>query len=313
MITLTVNPAWFTSPGEAFWFCRAFIGELVRELWRQNEGRWSETCWMLSRRYFCVFEPHKSGWPHFHLLLDARFVDIMLIEHVWNMLGQRGGKSGIGHVWYTKRRRHWTVEIAIAYVTKYLTKSPLGGRPVWVMESTRRIRRYTSSQGLNLLGLKKTKSKPAQSESRGVHGDTCFCRTCRGESEPARRCREETGLCHADRIKTCGAKTAIFVVGERMRPDGEIVERRRYIGTLACDIETTGRIFGIYVDWEKRIDLGDVSVDLVRSLCDDDRIKRLAAQRRLEKVRTRIRELRPRGQQSFVDVSPDRGAEALAL
>ena len=51
MITLTANPAWFSNPEEAFWFMRSCINNLVTELWRRNEGRRSDVCWMLSKRY----------------------------------------------------------------------------------------------------------------------------------------------------------------------------------------------------------------------------------------------------------------------
>ncbi len=311
MVTLTCNPAWFQSPADAYFFCRKFTGKLVQELRRRNgQGR---CCFggggvrLRSSHYFVGFELHKSGWPHWHIVLDGTFCDIEVLRKLWDSFGRRSGKPGIGHVFFTEKKTDWTIEMAIAYVTKYLTDRPENGWPEWIMQSQKRIRRFSSSQGLDLLaGI--VKKRPRPDASRAQHDETCFCRTCRGEEKP--RCRESTGMCHADRIRRCGSTTVVFVVGEHERPDGEIVEQRRYVATFADSLATTAAIFGIFAEDATVVDLGNVGLDTLRGLCDR---KRLQDWKRHVRREEKLRMLRPKRQQSLVDVEPDRAAEALAL
>ncbi|MGQ0431790.1 MAG: hypothetical protein ACT452_05205 [Microthrixaceae bacterium] len=119
MVTLTCNPAWFQSPEDAYFFCRKFTGKLVQELRRRNgQGRCGVGgggVRLRSDHYFVGFELHKSGWPHWHIVLDGSFCDIDVLRQVWNSFGQRHGKPGIGHVFFTEKKTHWTIEMAIAY------------------------------------------------------------------------------------------------------------------------------------------------------------------------------------------------------
>ena len=106
-VTFSVNPAWFASPAEAYDFCRRFFGKFVEEL-RRRDGKGNCSVGgggvrLHSGSYVCFFEPHKSGWPHWHLLLDAKYVDIEVLRRVWNSFGRRHGKGGIGHVFFTEQ------------------------------------------------------------------------------------------------------------------------------------------------------------------------------------------------------------------
>lgn len=311
MVTLTCNPAWFKSPEDAYFFCRKFTGKLVQELRRRNgHGRCcvgGGGVRLQSGHYFVGFELHKSGWPHWHIVLDGTFCDIEVLRKLWDSFGRRSGKPGIGHVFFTEKKTDWTIEMAIAYVTKYLTDRPENGWPDWIMQSQQRIRRFSSSQGLDLLaGI--VKKRPRTNASRAQHDETCFCRTCRGEAKP--RCRESTGICHAERIRRCGSTTVVFVVGEHERSDGEIVEERRYVATIADSLTTTAAMFGIFAEDATVVDLGNVSLDTLRGLCDRKRLQEAKRQARREE---KLRMLRPKRQQPLVEVEPDRGAEALAL
>jgi hypothetical protein len=311
MVTLTCNPARFKSPADAYFFCRQFTGKLVQELRRRNgQGRCRAGgggVRLRSGDYFVGFELHKSGWPHWHIVLDATFCDIEVLREVWNAFGRRHGKPGIGHVFFTEKKTDWSIEMAIAYVTKYLTDRPEAGWPDWIMQSAKRIRRFSSSQGLNLLaGI--VKKRPPRETNGSPHEDTCFCRKCRGEEEP--RCRESTGVCHAERIRRCGSTTIVFVVGEHEQPDGEIVERRRYLATFADSLANTAAMFGIWAEDVSVVDLGNVPLETIQRLCDRKRMRDFQRQTRREE---KLRMLRPKRQQSLVDVGPDHSAEALAL
>jgi hypothetical protein len=306
MVTLTCNPAWFKSPEDAYFFCRKLTGKFVHELVRRSQ-RTGSGVKLRSAHYFVGFELHKSGWPHWHIVLDATFVDIDVLRHVWNLLGRRNGKDGIGHVFFTEMKAHWTIEMAIAYVTKYLTDRPEGGWPDWIMQSEKRIRRFSSSQGLDLLaGI--VKKRPRKERNPAEHDEACFCRSCRGEQKP--KCRESTGECHAERVRRCGSTTVVFVVGEHEQPDGEVVERRRYVATIADSLPNTAAMFGILAEGESVVDLGNVRIETIQQLCDRKRLRDFKRQSRLE---GKLRALRKKRQQSFVDLRPDRAAEAIAL
>lgn len=303
MVTLTCNPAWFQSPSDAYFFCRKLTGKFVHELVRRSQRAGSGVK-LRSAHYFVGFELHKSGWPHWHVIVDATFIDIDVLRHVWNSLGRRHGKEGIGHVYFTEKQAHWTIEMAVAYVTKYLTDRPENGWPDWIMRSTERIRRFSSSQGMNLLaGIVKRRPRKREVE----HEATCFCRACRGEPKPT--CREATGECHAERVRRCGATTVVFVVGEQEQADGEIIERRRYVATFADSLQNTAAMFGIFAEEASVVDLGNVRLETLRQLCDRKRLRDLRRQTRREE---RLRSLRPKRQQSLVDVGPDRALEAIA-
>jgi hypothetical protein len=307
-VTLSVNPAWFASPEEAYDFCRKFFGKFVEEL-RRRDGKGHCSVGgggvrLHSGSYVCFFEPHKSGWPHWHLLLDATFVDIEVLRHVWNSFGKRHGKEGTGHVFFTDQKAEWTQAMAINYITKYLTKRPEGGWPDWVLESRKRLRRLWASQDVNL-GRKK---RPAKLP-RPPHEDTCFCRECRGEV--VKKCREPSGQCHAERISRCGSKTALFVVGEREGPGGEIIERRRYIGTANDSVDTIAAIFGIWSEDQASVALGQVPLADVRRVCDEAQVK---AYRREMAWRARARDRLPKVQaELFAPGGPGLGIGALAL
>lgn len=307
-VTLSVNPAWFESPADAYEFCRRFFGKFVEELRRRDgKGRCSVGgggVRLHSGSYVCFFEPHKSGWPHWHLMLDAKFVDVEVLRHIWDSFGRRHGKGGIGHVFFTEQKADWTQAMAINYITKYLTKRPEGGWPEWVMQSRKRLRRLWASQDVNL-GRKK---RPVKLDAR-PHEDTCFCRSCRGEA--VKKCREATGQCHAERVNRCGSKTAMFVVGISEQADGEIVERRRYVGTANDSVDVIAAIFGVWSDGQATVELGHLALADVRRVCDEQQVK---AYRRQMVWRARARDRLPKRQAELFEAGgPGLGVGAIAL
>ena len=86
MVTLTLDPSLFDGdPLRAFEYVKGkkgsgntqhLIGELVRTLEKRG-------C-LHSRRFFCVLECQKNGFPHWHLLLDASYIPVETIRDRWD-------------------------------------------------------------------------------------------------------------------------------------------------------------------------------------------------------------------------------------
>jgi len=68
--------------------------------------------------YICVLEPHKSGYPHLHVLIftSKYLVNQAQLSNLWQ-------KYGVGEVVYLKRYWNWGRDSrGFKYLTKYLTK-----------------------------------------------------------------------------------------------------------------------------------------------------------------------------------------------
>lgn len=128
MWTLTVDPSRYASP-EAAWEDvgkRRRIGETMRA--------------MGVRYYVVVLEWHKSGWPHWHVLI-WRPVAKMRLDHA-----QMTRAWGLGHTLYRCRYRDKKgrplrtpkpMAWAVRYITKYLVKGDVSSVPAWVGERSR--------------------------------------------------------------------------------------------------------------------------------------------------------------------------------
>jgi hypothetical protein len=138
MFTLTVKPDHFDNdPQKAFlWVTqKKFIARLMTKL---GVKRW---VWTL--------EFHKSGFPHWHLLIDAPggFLDL---NRAWAFWGWQSGKWKLGGLnlgnQQLKDGRH-----AVRYITKYLVKYPEEGFPDWVLDLDQRIRWVQGSRAVGRL------------------------------------------------------------------------------------------------------------------------------------------------------------------
>ena len=133
MWTLTIDPKKYDSPAEAHGDITT--NERIRKL--AKKMGWEYWCWVL--------EWHKSGWPHWHVLVWAR----NSLRHEHSEVARAWGH----HVLYTRSSdRKWAglnatekIEKATHYVTKYLTKPGESQTPDWVLDSTKRIRMYGAS------------------------------------------------------------------------------------------------------------------------------------------------------------------------
>lgn len=107
MITLTCRHTSFDSPAEA--------AQRLVQSWRLVLQRAKREGIAAGVEYLCVFEQHKSGWPHLHILCRAPYID-----QQW--LSDRMAEYADGpNVWIRKVRSQ---RMAAYYVSKYCSKGP---------------------------------------------------------------------------------------------------------------------------------------------------------------------------------------------
>lgn len=141
LLTLTIDPKRFGSPEEAHDAVTGggFIPRLLRL--------------MGIRVWVWVLEFHKSGWPHWHILVDLSErgrltpADMKRMWHLWR------DRWGVGGLDLQERKRLGTADHAIMYVTKYLTKPPRHGFPAWFISGKRR-RMVQASRAVGALCFK---------------------------------------------------------------------------------------------------------------------------------------------------------------
>ena len=102
-----------------------------------------------SREYTVTLEFHKSGWPHWHVLVDARFVCKHKLQKAWRL----------GVCWFSKPKGFDSIEHAINYATKYVVKTTDPDDdddnreeflfPDWVMDKKTNLRRFSASRELS--------------------------------------------------------------------------------------------------------------------------------------------------------------------
>lgn len=103
LITLTVNPALYESPREAYDKTRRLLADFWK-LIRKEVG---------PVEYFRVLEVHKSGMPHYHFVVRSKYIPQHLIKRVWSEL------SGASIVDVRQIKKQDNV---VRYVMKYLAK-----------------------------------------------------------------------------------------------------------------------------------------------------------------------------------------------
>lgn len=87
----------------------------ISEAWRTAVRRWRRLNSWHRCEYLCVFEPHKSGWPHLHVLWKGHWLAYRWLQaQMQELLG-----SPIVHVSQIGGERS-----AVYYVTKYFSKAP---------------------------------------------------------------------------------------------------------------------------------------------------------------------------------------------
>lgn len=105
MLTLTVSSNHYDTPEEA---ARDMVRGLVM-LRRRIKRRFGVD----KLPFLCVFEAHKSGYPHMHLLIRAPFMSVKVLREMW---------EGITGSWNVNIWKIRTVGQAVFYATKYIGK-----------------------------------------------------------------------------------------------------------------------------------------------------------------------------------------------
>lgn len=103
LLTLTVNPALYSSKTEAWERTRKQVPILIRRL-RERFGE---------IEYLRVTEVTKKGWPHYHLLVRSGFLPQPVVKKIWNEL------TG---AWIVDLRQVKKSFSAYKYLVKYLSK-----------------------------------------------------------------------------------------------------------------------------------------------------------------------------------------------
>lgn len=171
---------------------------------------------LLSRRFFAVVEWQRNTLqPHWHVLVESRFVPHELILNVWGSFRPRTaprpepGRPGVGFAWIS-RSDFADAEHAANYASKYLRKHPEHGFPAWVMQSKKRIRRYTTSRG--------------------------FWQQTYPPRVPSEETRKLEVISYEERIGRCGDAVNLFVAVETIDYDsGEVITKRQYADTIKLD------------------------------------------------------------------------------
>jgi len=103
MLTLTLDPKYYLDPKD----CWQKTAKLVPELIRKLRPRFGDI------EYLRVTELHKSGWPHYHLLIRSRYLPYEIVKTLWEDL--------TGAIKVDLRQVDKTFS-AYWYLTKYLSK-----------------------------------------------------------------------------------------------------------------------------------------------------------------------------------------------
>lgn len=105
-------------------------GKTIREAFEELRAGWRNFAHVLRNfrrtrdiEYLYVYEPHKSGYPHMHVVLfgDLSDDDIERLRRLWSESYGIGSYEHGLHV--SKPRKHQEVEHVRAYILKYVSKS----------------------------------------------------------------------------------------------------------------------------------------------------------------------------------------------
>jgi len=103
LMTLTVDPALYNAPRDAFEVTSPLVSELIRTL----RKRFGEV------EYLRVTEVTRAGWPHYHLLIRSKYLPQPVVQAEWNRL------TGAKIVDLRKAQQCFK---AYYYLAKYLSK-----------------------------------------------------------------------------------------------------------------------------------------------------------------------------------------------
>lgn len=230
-ITVTFDPTLFESPEHCYrWLMESrVIAQYVRSLKRAGV--------IHSEHYFAVLEFHKSGWPHWHILVDANEIKKELLQKYWDKYRPKNagpvepGRPGLGWVAYSPPPEGPSAtEKAAWYACKYLTKVPENGFPEWAKNYVGELRLFKASRGFwTELGGRKKREKWVKSESS----------VQRKQKATAR-----------ERMESCGTKAIVYAWSQKQVMGG--VERKGRAWPVDASFEDVAEYLGqLGIDPEK--------------------------------------------------------------
>lgn len=257
LLSLTIDHQGFPGgPREAYdYVCQNnCVSRLIRELKRRGL--------LYSGRFLKVLEFQKNGFPHWHVLLDADFVDQKVVHEIWNSYGPDGYEgrqhangytTRLGFVDLQSTKNFAGPDNATHYVTKYLTKYPEQGYPDWVLDYKRpngkkgKIRRYERSRDF-FAPQDEADTEQADADAREEAGQAEATANNLADLGKKKRAEDRTTR---EILAGCGKDAKLLLVHEVMLPDGELVERYEYLGAIKDGWDELRREFGIGPDERK--------------------------------------------------------------
>ncbi|MEM9364465.1 MAG: hypothetical protein AAGD07_00610 [Planctomycetota bacterium] len=243
MWTFTLDPGHFADAKQAYYFVREskLISRVIRKLRRGG--------WLLSRHYFVVLEWQANGWPHWHLIVNARYVPIDEVRACWNRyipaFSMAPDRVGLGAVKFSVPRFAGGAAHAINYVTKYLVKPPKDPWPEWVMESRKNIPRYSKSQGFFTDGESKPSTASGDGDPDGQEDAEDLRPTIR---QRVAGCRVRAVILRMDVFNVNGKSvtyhTYVGAVCMAMEQAAELLEVNPHAQRLPCPAERVSELLG---------------------------------------------------------------------
>lgn len=236
MFTLTLEHSRFDEDPRAAYLeitSKRYISRLLKELG--------------IKRWVWVLEFQKSGWPHWHLLIDAPGGRVDL-KRAWELWGWNRDGWKLGGLDLGKSQVRGGRD-AVRYITKYLVKYPEHAFPEWLLDLKRKVRWVQASRAV---GRVVTDREPTVKDVQ--------------EQVNAEEAAESLPVEHRtlrQRMKTCGG--CVEFLRELINPTtGEITYR--FAGRLdAAFFQIVEQGGAIHIDVEESgrrfiPDLGDVRV-----------------------------------------------------
>jgi hypothetical protein len=199
-----------------------------------------------------------EGWPHWHLMIDVgdlprRRVDL---RRAWALWRDKWGLGGLDLA--KKETKIKSPEHAVFYITKYLTKMPKGGFPLWVLQA-HGVRFIQASQAVGPVVFKRSErakgsvvegvedfEKETRGERKSFLDATSRCRlTCRIWKREVDHGTGETRLRFAGSLPTSPTQLAALSTEKMISADVQIQldldSGKPVVLWLAGDVETVRR------------------------------------------------------------------------
>jgi len=262
--TFTIDPTLFPSPEAAYLYVREkrCIAVLMRTL--KNKKL------LHSGRFFYVVEwQEKTKMAHFHVLMDASFIEFDTVKEIWNSFRPdeagpvQGDRPAFGSIRFTKGdfrdHRH-----AAYYACAYLIKFPKEGYPDWVLDMTacsgkRQVHRYSTSRGFwpkvdAQEDLHEQDDITAEEEIEYAESeedpDEELPEDTDGESEVIEKDEPKT---IRQRLERCGKKSVVLQLTECVDPGtGEVVIRRDFVAQVEAPFAEVVAELGIDTQGKRR-------------------------------------------------------------